>query len=145
MKITNSEVIKNAEQELLDGIIADLDWSVVEKIIKEKHHLDLDEEVAFKKGDMVVFGNQVAYQLDFDVKLTLSILLDREGNHISTGTGGSAESPPSPSEEAPDVEGLEQEKIESEEAKGEGYEAALRAMDDEDPIETSDMETTETL
>jgi hypothetical protein len=136
MKITDSEVIRNAEQELLDGIIADLDWSVIEKIIKEKHHLDIEEDVAFRKGDLVALGNKVGYKLDFDVRLTLSILLDREGNYISTGTGKSSEDLSSDIEETPDIEASgQQEKTRGEDAEEADYEAALMAMGEGESIE----------
>lgn len=83
MKITNSEVIRNGEQELIEGILADLDWGTIDGVIKEKHGLELEEDVEFKDGDLVVVDNKVAYRLDFQVKLNLSILLDREGNYLS--------------------------------------------------------------
>lgn len=83
MKITETEVIKSGEQELIDAITADLDWGAIEGIFKEEHGLGIDEEVEYKKGDMVVHEGSIAYQLDFEVKVTISVLLDRNGNYIS--------------------------------------------------------------
>ena len=88
MKITNSEVIKIGEKELIDTIIGDLDWNVIENIFKEKHHLQIQDDVEYRQGDIVVYNNQVAYQLDFDVKVTLSILFDRSGKYLSVTTPG---------------------------------------------------------
>ena len=86
MKITDSEVIKTGEKELIDTIIGDLDWNAIESIFKEKHHLRIQDDVEYRQGDIVVHNNQVAYQLDFDVKVTLSILFDRSGKYLSATT-----------------------------------------------------------
>jgi len=83
MKITNDEVIKTGEQELIDSINGELDWEVMEDIFKNQHHLDIGEEVEYRSGDLVVHDNQVAYQLEFDVKVKLSILVDRDGNYLA--------------------------------------------------------------
>ena len=88
VKITDSEVIKSGERELLDIIIGDLDWEAIEKIVKEKHQLRIQDDVEFKQGDIVVYDNTVAYKLDFDVKVTLTVLFDRAGNYLSFSTSG---------------------------------------------------------
>jgi len=80
MKITDVEVIKNGEQDLIDGITADLDWTVLEKIFEGRHQLGLGEDVTYKKGDIVVHDNQIAYLLEFDITVPISIILDRSGN-----------------------------------------------------------------
>lgn len=83
MKITDAEVIKTGEQELIDGITADLDWGAIEVLFKKEHGLGIDEDVEYKRGDIVVHNGQIAYQLNFEVKVTISVLLDREGNYIA--------------------------------------------------------------
>lgn len=88
MKITDSEVIKNGEMELIDSITGDLDWRAIETILKEKHNLGLQDEVEYKHGDLVIHDNQIAYKLDFDVKVTLSVLFDRQGNCLKLSTSG---------------------------------------------------------
>jgi len=91
MKITEAEVIKNGEQELIDAITADLDWGAIEGIFQEEHGLGFDEEVEYKKGDMVVHEGNIVYQLDFEVKVTISVLLDRNGNYISVAPSKGAQ------------------------------------------------------
>lgn len=86
MKITDSDIIRAGERELIDTIIGDLDWEVIEKVFKEKHRLRIQDDVEYRQGDIVVHNDEVAYKLDFDVKLTLSILLDRSGNYLSFTT-----------------------------------------------------------
>ncbi len=92
MKISDHEVIQAGEQELIDAITADLDWGAIEKVFKEKHNLGIEEDVEYKKGDIVVHNNQVAYKLEFNVNVVLSVLLDREGKYISAVTPGDLES-----------------------------------------------------
>ncbi len=88
MKITNSEIIKSGERELIDAITGDLDWRVIEKIVEDKHHLSLRDDVDYKNGDLVVFENKIAYRLDFEVKVNLSVLFDRQGNYLKLDTRG---------------------------------------------------------
>ena len=88
MKITDYNVIKSGEQELIDAITADLDWGVIEDIFKKEHKLEIEENVEYRKGDIVVYNNQVAYKLEFDVTVILSVLLDREGNYMSITSSG---------------------------------------------------------
>jgi hypothetical protein len=83
MKITSTDVIRNGEKELMDAIIADLDWGSIETIFREKHHLAIEEDVEYKRGDIVVHNNEIAYRMDFEARVTLSVLLDREGNYLS--------------------------------------------------------------
>ena len=83
MKITDSEVIKNGEQDLIDAIIGELDWGTLDKIFREQHHLSIDEDVEYRGGDIVVHGNDIAYKLDFEAKVILSVLVDREGQCLS--------------------------------------------------------------
>ncbi|MCF8062423.1 MAG: hypothetical protein K9M82_07895 [Deltaproteobacteria bacterium] len=82
MKVTSDDIIKSGERELIDGITADLDWEAVEKIFRKTHQLPLGEDVSYKSGDLVVHENRIAYLLEFEVKVPLSMLLDREGNCI---------------------------------------------------------------
>lgn len=83
MKITNSEIIKNGEQELMDAITADLDWGAIEKIIMKEHNLRIEEDIEYRSGDIVALNNQIAYKLSFEVKVNLSVLLDRNGDYLS--------------------------------------------------------------
>ena len=87
MKVTETDVIRSSEQELLDNVIAELDWSAIETLLKKKHGIRLQDDVALKTGDLVVHGGQVAYKMSFDVKLTLDVLFDRKGEciHLSAG------------------------------------------------------------
>lgn len=83
MKITNAEVIKIGEKDLIDSITADLDWGAIESIFLTEHNLGIDEDIEYKKGDIISYNNQVAYKLEFAVKVNLSVLINRDGEYLS--------------------------------------------------------------
>jgi hypothetical protein len=107
MRITSADVIRNSEKELMDAITGDLDWGSIERIFREKHRLSIEEDVEYKRGDLVVHDNRIAYRLEFAAKVTLSVLLDREGNYLSVDAA-------SPGGEEPPAQGA-----------GTGYEEVL--------------------
>jgi hypothetical protein len=88
MKITNAEIIKNGERDLIDAITADLDWGAIEKIFLKEHNLGIEEDIEYKSGDIIALENQIAYKLEFEVKVSLSVILDRNGNYISVSIKG---------------------------------------------------------
>ncbi len=92
MKITNQAVIQSGERELIDAITADLDWEAVEALFVEQHRLPLGEDVSFKNGDIVVNEDRIAYLLEFEVKVPLSMLLDRNGSCIRIRSASDADS-----------------------------------------------------
>ena len=83
MKITDSDIIKNGEQELIDAITADLDWGTIEEVFLKEHNLGIDEDIEYKSGDIVAVNNQIAYKLEFEVKVNLSVLINRNGEYLS--------------------------------------------------------------
>lgn len=94
MKVTNSDIIKSGERELIDTIIGDLDWNMIEEIVKSRHRLKIQDDIDYRQGDLIVHNNQVAYKLDFDVKMTLSVIFDRDGNYLSLSTSEDLEEQP---------------------------------------------------
>ncbi len=86
MKITNPDTIQSGEKELIDFINSELDWSAIEEMILEKHKLQLQDEVVCKHGEIVVYDNQIAYRLDFDIKVALSLIFNRQGDCIDMKT-----------------------------------------------------------
>ena len=143
MKITGAEVIKNGERELIDTITADLDWRTIEKIFKEKHRLGIDEDVEFKNGDVVVHDDQIAYQFEFDVKVTLSVLLDREGNYISVASSDELDEDQDEEQDAP-AEELKAPSPPDEVAEsGSGLEEVMAELDSSDDIEDNEILSTD--
>ncbi len=86
MKIADSESIKNGERDLINAITGDIDRGNIEEIFKDKFDLGIRDHLEYKQGDIVVHDNQIAYKLDFEVKITVSVLCDRSGNYLSLTT-----------------------------------------------------------
>lgn len=99
VKITDSDTIKNSEKELIDAITGDLDWSAIETLLRQKHNIGLQDDVEFRNGDITVFDSQIAYKLDFDVKITLTVVFDRKGNCLKLSAAGDDGTKPLDSEE----------------------------------------------
>jgi hypothetical protein len=83
VKITNKDSIEKGEKALINAITSDLDWDGIERVFKNRYNLELKEDVEYRRGDLVVHDKEIAYKLEFDVKVKLSILFDRNGNYLS--------------------------------------------------------------
>ena len=140
MKITDSEIIKNGEKELIDAITADLDWSTIEDIFLKQHNLKIEEDIDYKRGDIVVSNNQVAYKLDFEVKVNFSILLDRNGDYVSTAISGD-ETGITPNKVENLADELESGAADTGSENEDKYRETLTAMDSENEYDTGTNES----
>ncbi|MCP4022695.1 MAG: hypothetical protein GY729_12700, partial [Desulfobacteraceae bacterium] len=70
MKITDPDVIKAGEKDLIDAVQDDLDWDAVKEIIKEKMAATA---LSSKGGQIVVHNNEIAFRIDFDISLSGSL------------------------------------------------------------------------
>lgn len=86
MKLTNSENIAQNEKDFIDTINAELDWEAIEKLLLEKHQFTLEEEVDYKDGDLIVHNNEIAYKFDFEIKVPLSVIFNRQGECLELST-----------------------------------------------------------
>ena len=86
MKLTNPESIQESEKEFIDTINAELDWDAIEKILFEKHGFAIQDEVDYKDGNLIVHKNEIAYKFDFEVKVPLSVIFNREGECLEVST-----------------------------------------------------------
>lgn len=86
MKLTNPESIQESEKEFIDTINAELDWEAIEKMLLEKHSFTLQEEIEYKDGDLVVYEDKIAYKFDFEIKVPLSVIFNREGECLEIST-----------------------------------------------------------
>lgn len=80
MKITDPQIIKNGENDLIASVQKNLDHSIIKKIIADQM---ARTALVSKGGQIVVHDNQVAFRMDFDLQLSGSIVFDRQGNYIS--------------------------------------------------------------
>lgn len=86
MKLTNPETIQDSEKEFIDTINAELDWEAIEKMLLEKHNFTLQEEIDYKSGDLVVYNDKIAYKFDFEIKVPLSVVFNRQGECLEIST-----------------------------------------------------------
>lgn len=145
MKITDADIIQTGERELIDAITADLDWGVIEDIFKKDHHLGIEEEVEFRRGDMVVHDDQIAYKLDFEVKIPLSVLLDREGNYLSVTSSADLHKEDAEIEgaveEIASEETVEESYTDESEKSEDGYQEAVAELDTSAILEDSESDS----
>jgi len=88
VKLTNPELIQESEKEFIDTINAELDWDAIEKIVLEKHGFAIQDEVDYKEGNLIVHRNEIAYKFDFEIKVPLSVIFNREGECLEVSTLG---------------------------------------------------------
>jgi hypothetical protein len=79
MKLTDPDIIKEGEKDLIDAIKDDLDLDSINEIIKEKLKI---KNLKSKGGKIIVHNNEVAFKIDFELSLNGSLMFDRNGNHI---------------------------------------------------------------
>lgn len=86
MKLTNSELIQESEKEFIDTINAELDWNAIEQMILEKHGFSVQDDVVYKDGNLIVHKNEIAYKFDFEIKVPLSVIFNRDGECLEIST-----------------------------------------------------------
>ena len=88
MKLINSESIQESEKEFIDTIKAALDWETIGKKLMEKHNFILQEEIECDNGDLVVCNDTIAYKFDFEIKVPISVMVNRDGECLEISTPG---------------------------------------------------------
>ena len=86
MKLTDPENIQESEKEFIDTINAELDWEAIEHMLLEKHNFTLQDEIDYKHGDLVVYDNEIAYKFDFEIRVPLSLIFNRQGDCLKIST-----------------------------------------------------------
>ncbi len=79
MKITDPDVIKNGEKDLIDAVKDDLDLDTIKEIMQNKMNA---KTISSKGGEIVVHNNEIAFRLDFNIEISGSLMFDRQGNYI---------------------------------------------------------------
>lgn len=95
MKITDPQVIQTGEKKLIEAVQQHLDIETVKTILMDRSAETLFES---KGGQIVVHDSQIAFRLDFELKLNGSLLFDRQGNYIDDPSGSLTLSNPEPLE-----------------------------------------------
>lgn len=93
MKLTNPESIQENEKEFIDTINAELDWDVIEQMLLDKHNFEVQDDIEYKDGNLIVYNNEIAYKFDFQIKVPLSVIFNRGGDCLSMSTTREEEVP----------------------------------------------------
>lgn len=101
MKLTSPESIQESEKEFIDTINAELDWDALEKILLEKFRFTILDQVNYKNGNLIVHQNKIAYKFDFEVKVPLSVIFDRQGECLEVSALGDHGDQPGDSDSEP--------------------------------------------
>ena len=86
MKLTNPESIQESEKEFIDTINAELDWDVIEQMLLDKHNFEVQDDIEYKDGNLIVYNNEIAYKFDFQIKVPLSVIFNLGGEFLSIST-----------------------------------------------------------
>jgi hypothetical protein len=84
--LTNPESIQGSEKEFIDTINAELDWDVIEQMLLDKHNFEVQGDIEYKDGNLIVYKNEIAYKFDFQIKVPLSVIFNRSGECLSMST-----------------------------------------------------------
>ena len=98
-KLVPEDAFKKGERDLMDIVTGSLNWDVIETLLEEKYGLSLQDDIEFKEGYLAVKEGCIAYQMDFQARITLSLMIGRDGRCVDVVAGAV-----SPVDEAPDSE-----------------------------------------
>lgn len=79
MQVTDPNVIKAGERDLIEAVKDDLDWDAVREIVKNRIEL---AKLESRGGEIVVHENRIAFRVDLSLNLDVSLMFDRDGNYI---------------------------------------------------------------
>ena len=83
-KILDSEVIKMRKAEFLDSLSASINVQTINELLNKIYKVRAVGKSIYQQGDIKVYNGHVTYQLSYEISVFFSILIDREGNYIST-------------------------------------------------------------
>ena len=86
MKLTNPESIQESEKEFIDTINAELDWDAIEQMLLDKHGFEVQDDIEYKDGNLIVYNDEIAYKFDFEIKVPLSVIFNRGGECLNLST-----------------------------------------------------------
>ena len=90
--IIDPEVIRMRKAEFFDSLSASINIKTINELLSRIYNLEAVGKTVFSEGDIKIFNGHVTYQLLYDVNVIISILIDRQGNYISTAIGNNGSS-----------------------------------------------------
>ena len=82
MRILSPGIITKEEDVFITSIKSTFNSNNIEKVFKDQYNLSSISRADFKEGDIVVYNEQIAFKLGFEVKVSFAILMDRSGNFL---------------------------------------------------------------
>ena len=101
--LSDPEVIKRKERELINAIASGLDKENLGTLFGKEFKIQVLGDPQYRYGDLVVFKGHAGFQLDFEMAVNFSILVCRNGNFL---TFGDSNHHPISAEKAADIDTL---------------------------------------
>ncbi|MCP4686739.1 MAG: hypothetical protein GY859_01740 [Desulfobacterales bacterium] len=93
---TGSDIMENAKREMVEKIRSSIDMDRLREVFLEQYAVEVGDDIDYKSGDIVIHDDQVAVELEYEVLLSLSVLIDSEGNPIIPEAEEEADEPDNP-------------------------------------------------
>lgn len=103
MKITDDQHISSNKATFFKGLFRSVAWPRVIEKIRERFRIAVQDEIRFVGGELVVDQSRVAYRLDVDVTVRLSMLCDQSGNCLRISSFREGEDMTKPDMENPET------------------------------------------
>jgi len=82
MRILNPGIITKEEDVFITSIKSTFNSDNIGKVFKDQYNLTSITSTDCKEGDIIVYNEQIALQLGFEVQVAFGLLIDRSGNYL---------------------------------------------------------------
>lgn len=80
MEIIKANNIQTLKSKMLEDIANDIDVGAISKLLKTKYDFNLGGDIQYEKGDVVIKDGEFVYEIDFNIKALLAIILSKDGD-----------------------------------------------------------------
>jgi hypothetical protein len=81
--LANPEIIQKSEKEIIEKIAASLQKEQIKELFEQKFNFNLDGEIQFRNGNMLIHQSSITYKLNYDALLRFELMLDRSGKYLT--------------------------------------------------------------
>ncbi len=81
-KVANTQAIEKATNDLIENVKKALNLKEIKQILEDQHNLEISDDIEVNNGEVIIHNNQIVYKMEFEVLLSLSVLLDGQGDYI---------------------------------------------------------------
>jgi len=85
------KAFEKAKQQVIEQIKSNIDSDYLRKLCLEKYGIRNLGSLEYKQGDIVMDGDEVAFKLDFEIRLPVSFLISGKENSTNSLTQSDAE------------------------------------------------------